>query len=105
MKTAADFPPGINRLIAFAVQSLNPKKIILFGSRARGEARKNSDYDLAFVLEGEGKIRWARFIAEASDAPLTLCPIDFVNWDDAPQALQEEITQQGVVLYDRSKAP
>ena len=36
-----------------------PKKIVLFGSRARGDANEDSDYDL-LVIEDSDKPRWKR---------------------------------------------
>lgn len=32
--------------------AIHPEKIILFGSRARGEARNDSDYDLLIIYDG-----------------------------------------------------
>ena len=33
------------------VRELSPQKIVLFGSRARGDAREDSDYDLLIVMD------------------------------------------------------
>jgi predicted nucleotidyltransferase len=35
----------IQKIIDIIVKEMNPEKIILFGSRARGDARDNSDYE------------------------------------------------------------
>jgi len=43
----------VDRIIPIIVQEINPEKIILFGSRARGEAGKDSDVDLLIVYDGE----------------------------------------------------
>jgi len=37
----------------------NPQRIMLFGSRARGDARPDSDYDL-LVIEPSGRPRYQR---------------------------------------------
>jgi predicted nucleotidyltransferase len=34
-------------------RSLRPRRIVLFGSVARGTAREDSDYDLAVVAESD----------------------------------------------------
>ena len=45
----ADLVP--EALLTQVVSILSPRRIILFGSRARGDARSDSDYDLAVVLD------------------------------------------------------
>ncbi len=45
-------PDSIKNLIGFLVQETHPEKLILFGSRARGDHRSNSDYDIAVVGYG-----------------------------------------------------
>jgi len=47
----ADLVPA--PLLKQMVSVLNPRRIILFGSRARGEAHQDSDYDLVAVLDDE----------------------------------------------------
>ncbi|CAN5184254.1 nucleotidyltransferase domain-containing protein [soil metagenome] len=43
---------AIEELIRRLVEALGPERIYLFGSRARGEARPDSDYDLMVVVRG-----------------------------------------------------
>lgn len=38
-------------------EQFNPRKILLFGSRARGEARQDSDFDLMVVMDDPGDWR------------------------------------------------
>jgi uncharacterized protein len=48
-------------LLASVVAYFNPVQVILFGSRARGDARLDSDYDLLIILDDEApaeKWRW-----------------------------------------------
>jgi predicted nucleotidyltransferase len=72
--------------------------VILFGSRARGSARSDSDIDLAILpvdpalsLEQEG-----RLASELERA--TGLPIDLVRLDHAEGALRWRIARDGVVL-------
>ena len=44
----------LNDLISERLSELNPFKVILFGSHARGTAGENSDIDLLVVLNIEG---------------------------------------------------
>jgi len=41
----------LQELTRVLVDTLHPDRIILFGSRARGDARGDSDYDLAVEID------------------------------------------------------
>ncbi len=43
-------PEGLNAAVRRLVATLAPEEVILFGSRARGDARSDSDADLLAVL-------------------------------------------------------
>lgn len=47
-----DSDPLLKRLIEL-LKSYNPERIILFGSRARGEADEYSDYDIIVIKQTE----------------------------------------------------
>ena len=59
-------PAAASRLADYkrAVEHAVPdvEKLILFGSRARGEAREDSDYDVAVVVRGLSDLRHVRRI-------------------------------------------
>jgi predicted nucleotidyltransferase len=42
--------PALSRLVSLVVDELHPLQVWLFGSRAEGRARPDSDYDLLVVL-------------------------------------------------------
>ena len=46
-----DEDPVLREIIERLVAVLNPLRIYLFGSRARGDSGPNSDYDLLLVVE------------------------------------------------------
>ena len=72
------------------------QKVILFGSRARGDCKRTSDIDLA-VSGGEINI----FILELEEIP-TLLMFDVVNLDGPVQPeLLESIAQEGVCIYEK----
>ena len=54
-------------LLDGVIRRLDPVEVYLFGSRARGDAREDSDYDLYVVVDDEGadNKRTGRAIAEA----------------------------------------
>lgn len=72
------------------------KKVILFGSRARGDHSPRSDIDLA-VSGGDV----FEFSCDVEEKTWTLLMFDVVNLDQGiSQELQEEIDRDGVVLYE-----
>ena len=72
-------------------------KDILFGSRARGKYRRESDIDLA-VSGGKADL----FRLDLEDQTDTLLQYDVVNLDLHLQpGLREEIEQDGIVLYEK----
>ena len=73
------------------------KKVILFGSRARGDYRERSDIDLAFT-GGDGP----RFSLDVDEETYTLLMFDIVNLDRPIQPeLLESIRRDGVVIYEQ----
>lgn len=71
-------------------------RVVLFGSRARGEHRPKSDIDLAVF--GGDQVRFALDVEE--EAP-TLLSFDFVNMDGSvSRELETRVAQEGVVLYE-----
>jgi uncharacterized protein len=49
-KPRMDHPEELERIIRQIVERVDPVAICLFGSRARGEAGEDSDYDLMIVV-------------------------------------------------------
>lgn len=94
-----EVPKSIQRIVQRGVCELNPARILLFGSRARGDARIHSDFDLAFQGVADSAA-WHRFAAEmAFDAP-TLHGLDVVRYEAVRSELQASIDREGVVLYE-----
>lgn len=72
------------------------KKVILFGSRARGDHSQRSDIDLA-VSGGDV----FEFSCDVEEEAWTLLMFDVVDLDQGiSQELQDEINRDGVVLYE-----
>ena len=72
------------------------RKVILFGSRARGDYNPKSDIDLA-VSGGEIDL----FRLDVEEETNTLLRFDVVNMDHALQpALLDAIRKEGQVLYE-----
>lgn len=71
------------------------KKVILFGSRARGNFKEKSDIDLA-VKGGD----FIRFMLDVNEETSTLLKFDLVNLDEEIQnELRESIKKEGKIVY------
>ena len=85
------------RQIIELAQKRNITKVILFGSRARGDFKKKSDIDLA--VSGGDFPRFALDIEEAAD---TLLKFDMVNLNGPVQEeLLDQIWKEGIVVYEK----
>lgn len=72
------------------------KKVILFGSRARGDFRIKSDIDLA-VQGGD----FVRFMLDVNEETSTLLCFDIINLDEnIQQELRQAIAKEGKVIYE-----
>ena len=75
-------------------------KVILFGSRARGDFKRTSDIDIA-VTGGD----FARFALDVDEETSTLLMYDIVNLDWYVQdELLEAIKKEGRILYENNDA-
>ena len=78
-------------------QKYDLQKVILFGSRARGDFRRASDIDLA--VSG-GNV--AMFAVDVEEETSTLLEFDVVNLDlDLQEKLLESIKKEGMILYEK----
>lgn len=87
----------LERLSAVLARGPRLRFAILFGSRARGNARGDSDVDLAIAPEQP--------LSEAQESALAVdleraagMPVDLVIVDRAPQALKWRIARDGVIV-------
>lgn len=88
-------------LIAALGEKYNAEKILLFGSRARGDNRERSDIDLA--IYGMPQKNRAFFWSDIDDLP-TLLKFDLVHITaDTNVELVKNIEKDGVTLYERSE--
>lgn len=88
-------PQVLAEIIELA-QKYNLNKVILFGSRARGDFHRVSDIDLAVT---GGNI--ARFALDVEEETSTLLKFDVVNLDFSVQPeLLEAIDREGILIYE-----
>ncbi|MDM8520164.1 nucleotidyltransferase domain-containing protein [Anaerolineales bacterium HSG6] len=77
------------------------ERVILFGSRARGDADERSDIDLAIVAPKLALRSWLDIYFALKEEIDTLLQMDVIWWQQATEPLKERIRQEGIVLYER----
>ena len=89
--------PGLQQQIISIAENHGVEKLILFGSRARGDFKERSDIDLAFY-GGDS----SGFISDIDEEAMTLLSFDIV---DLSQSVSEElmasIRNEGIILYEK----
>ncbi len=91
----------ISSMVNYLVENLLPKRIILFGSRAKGTARMGSDIDLALEGAAISDFRKERKLREALDQLAGIYSVDLVFLEQVDDVFSEMINQTGKVLYEK----
>jgi predicted nucleotidyltransferase len=103
----ADLVP--KRLLNQVVNVFDPRRVILVGSRARGDAREDSDYDLVVVLDDEvpdqllsARRRYEGRRGLAIPADIIPCREGVLNERArAIGSFAHTVLTEGVVVYER----
>ena len=102
--------PLLNEMVRRIREAADPERIILFGSRARGDAREDSDFDLLVVRESDEPRyrRSATLFSRLSDLPVEVevvvyTPDEIAQWRNVPQAFITRAVRDGKVLYERPR--
>jgi len=95
-------------MVARIRESVHPERIILFGSRARGDARAESDFDLLVIKQSDEPRyrRSARLYGLLADLPaevdvMVYTPREVQEWSGVSQAFVTTALREGKVLYER----
>ena len=97
--TLSRLPESVQRVVEEVVKRVMPSQIILFGSRARGDHRDNSDFDLALKGRSCSDDQWNRLLVDLRDEPLTLYSIDLVESELLSEDYLANIKSDGRQLY------
>lgn len=97
----------MREIIRRIVETSHPEKVILFGSRARGDARLDSDIDL-LVVANDPQPRSLRACALYGALSDILIPMDILvyrpgeieEWRNVPQAFVTTAIREGSILYE-----
>jgi uncharacterized protein len=100
--------PVLARIRTLIVETVAPEKIILFGSRARGEISEDSDYDILVVkdqIENEREITRKinyRLLRENIQQAVDVIAASKEKWDRyqrVPGYVYKKIDAEGIPIY------
>jgi predicted nucleotidyltransferase len=100
---------NIREMVNRIVRKFRPERIILFGSRARGQGSPDSDVDLLVVMRVKGSKRQARLdirrtlhdIRVPKDIIVT-APEEFEWRKEIVGTIERPAAQEGQILYART---
>lgn len=88
----------INKIINISGEYDNIKKVVLFGSRARGNNSEKSDIDLAIYCDDD----ISEYIEEIEETVPTLLEFDFSDMRKINDELFiEQVEKEGITLYEK----
>jgi uncharacterized protein len=107
MKALTTDTESIQQLTALLIQAAKPKRIIMFGSQARGEAGEGSDLDVMVVednvLDRVGEMVRLNRLLRSIDLAVDLLVVSeekFQYWRETPGNVYFEAAAEGKVLYE-----
>lgn len=100
----------ITEIVRRIVTTAHPQKVVLFGSRGRGDARPESDIDL-LVVSDDARPRAQRAAALYGALSDIIIPMDVLvyrpdeiaEWRNVPQAFVTTALREGRVLYEDNR--
>ena len=97
----------LEEIVQKVVEEAVPEKIILFGSRAKGEQTKESDYDIYVLKKGvlhKRKLAQRIYLALDVTAPVDVIvetPERFDELEDNPFLIYHDIAKYGRVVHEK----
>lgn len=99
----------LKEIVSRLVEAVDPDRIIMFGSRARGDANPDSDLDLLIVKDSD-EPRHRRAIPAYSALTGLGIPTDIIwrtaaeigEWSGVPNHVTTRAIREGRVLYERA---
>lgn len=107
-----DAERGLEEIVKRVTSSCNPEKIVLFGSYAYGNPRKNSDLDLLVVVKKSELPKYKRareirknlwgLVALPKDI-LVYTQEEINEWKEVEEAFITSIMRSGKILYENKE--
>ncbi len=88
----------VQQIVRAARRYLALRRAFLFGSRARSDARPDSDIDLAFE-HASTDAEWASFVNDMAERAPTLLSLDLVDLARVDPQLRARIRREGRVVH------
>ncbi|WP_457640375.1 type VII toxin-antitoxin system MntA family adenylyltransferase antitoxin [Persephonella sp.] len=85
--------------IVEVIKKYNPEKIVLFGSRARGDNKRTSDIDIAVDIDLP--FREQRKLKEEVDKISGLYSVDLIFLPNVNEKFKKKILKEGKTLYEK----
>ncbi|MCP4652489.1 MAG: nucleotidyltransferase domain-containing protein [Candidatus Omnitrophica bacterium] len=89
-----------SKVVEILLKRLSPERVILFGSRGKGENNPRSDFDFAVFCPAPG-ISKEREVKEEIDKISGLYKVDIVYIKRVEEEFKEIIISTGKVIYER----
>jgi excisionase family DNA binding protein len=96
------------QIVGRLVRAMDPARVVLYGARARGDQRPDSDYELLVILDDVDDRRAARIEVRRllDDLPISKDVIvagvaDIEDPDDPPSGALYWALQEGLAIYER----
>ncbi len=104
----ADEQAALDAVVARLVEALDPQAIWLFGSRARGDHRPDSDFDLLVVAKENGRFRSNDYVKTLRptfdtgvDCEVIPCSLeDFEEARTLQTTLVAQVIEKGKLVYE-----
>ena len=106
-----DSVANIQELTREFVKKMNPIKIVLFGSFAKGSYNEHSDYDFYLVVDDGSDVRETARLVRRASIYIKNRPVDIVVGTnsrfeskrkmDYTQMIEGEVERDGILLYER----
>ena len=100
----------IQQIVDVIATRLATRRVILFGSYARGEAGPDSDLDLFVELDpplpARGRSSQIKRLFDPYPGPMNIVvysPYEVAYWRQAPASLVATVLREGTVLYEQDE--